>query len=215
MTDKTQPPDAEITAPISADLRRLPGLSEQDTGLLEQASSMLEGLHNDERNRGNCSTAEGAACNAHAVRRLAVQLLQAAPPAPAVPEIAANALDLLPPMGIRNDRDMLNYLMGAFNSEVHYCERCGHDEDTKDMDSASFLREYLAAAPAQAVAVPTDAELLALNVGEQFFSESPSKYPEYGHGTQYHAGAPGVLAFARAAICLAATPAQAKGEGNA
>lgn len=44
---------------------------------------------------------------------------------------------------------------------------------------------------------PTDAELLSLNEGEVYFSESPSKYPEAGHGTQYHAGAPGVLAFAR------------------
>ena len=84
MTDKTQPTaHAEITAPISADLRGMPGLSEQDAELLEQAASMLEGLQNDERNRGNCSTAEGAACSAHAVRRLAVQLLRAAPPAPA------------------------------------------------------------------------------------------------------------------------------------
>jgi len=46
---------------------------------------------------------------------------------------------------------------------------------------------------------PTDAELLGLNVGEVYFSESPSKYPEV-HGTQYHAGAPGVLAFAREAL---------------
>lgn len=42
--------------------------------LLEQGASILEGLENDERNRGNrgnCSTAEGAGCSAHAVRRLA------------------------------------------------------------------------------------------------------------------------------------------------
>lgn len=57
-------------------------MSEQDAGLLEQAASFLEALANDERNRGNSSTAEGAACSAHAVRRLAVQWLQAAPPAP-------------------------------------------------------------------------------------------------------------------------------------
>lgn len=44
----------------------------------------------------------------------------------------------------------------------------------------------------------SDAEILALNENERFFSESPTKYPEAGHGTQYHAGAPGVLAFARA-----------------
>lgn len=61
-------------------------------------------------------------------------------------------------------------------------------------------------APAGAVE-PTDAELIALNAGECYFSESPSKYPELGHGTQYHAGAPGVLGFARAALALRADPA--------
>lgn len=50
---------------------------------------------------------------------------------------------------------------------------------------------------------PTDEQLIALNAGERFFSESPTKYPEAGHGTQYHAGAPGVVGFARAAIALA------------
>ena len=47
---------------------------------------------------------------------------------------------------------------------------------------------------------PSDAELLALNAGEVHFSESPTKYPEAGHGTQYHAGAPGVVSFARAVL---------------
>ncbi|MEG0040863.1 MAG: hypothetical protein RR775_09925 [Massilia sp.] len=55
--------------------------------------------------------------------------------------------DLLPPLGVRNDRDMLNYLMVAFNNEIGNCELCGHSESTKNMDSAGFLREYLAAAP--------------------------------------------------------------------
>lgn len=50
-------------------------LTEQEAVLLEQAASMLEGLEHDERNRGNCSTAEGAGCSAHAVRRLASALL--------------------------------------------------------------------------------------------------------------------------------------------
>jgi len=59
--------------------------------------------------------------------------------------------DLLPPMGIRNDRDMLNYLMVAFDNEIGTCERCGHSEPTKNMDSAGFLREYLRAAPAGAL----------------------------------------------------------------
>ncbi|WP_186166492.1 DUF551 domain-containing protein [Burkholderia gladioli] len=47
-------------------------------------------------------------------------------------------------------------------------------------------------------AVLTDEQILALNAGEAHFSESPSKYLEAGHGTQYQAGAPGVLSFARA-----------------
>ncbi|MEN2432313.1 hypothetical protein [Comamonas sp. F1-6] len=71
------------------------------------------------------------------------------------------------------------------------------------------LRALLATAtglPAQAVE-PSDAELIALNAGECFFSESPSKYPELGHGTQYHGGAPGVIGFARAALELRADPA--------
>lgn len=50
-------------------------LTDQDAALLEQGASMLEGLENDERNRGNCSTAEGAGCSAHAVRRLTSALL--------------------------------------------------------------------------------------------------------------------------------------------
>ena len=58
-------------APVAADL------SEQDAGLLEQCASMLEALAGDERNRGNDSAAMGAECSAHAVRRLAVQLLVA------------------------------------------------------------------------------------------------------------------------------------------
>ncbi|VDO13355.1 unnamed protein product [Brugia timori] len=49
----------------------------------------------------------------------------------------------------------------------------------------------------------TDEQILKLNAGEVFFSESPSRFPEAGHGTQYHAGAPGVLGFARAVLALA------------
>ncbi|WP_238554051.1 hypothetical protein [Comamonas thiooxydans] len=78
-----------------------------------------------------------------------------------------------------------------------------------DLYTARTVRALLATAtglPAQAV-VPSDAELIALNAGECFFSESPSKYPELGHGTQYHGGAPGVIGFARAALALRADPA--------
>lgn len=56
---------------------------------------------------------------------------------------------------------------------------------------------------------PTDAEILALNRLVEHFSETPSKYPEAGHGTQYHAGAPGVLSFARAVLAKWGAPAPA------
>ncbi len=88
------PMPASQAANITADFRRTEGLSEQDAGLLEQAASMLEGLHNDERNRGNCSTAEGAACSAGAVRRLAVQLLRAVPASPAQQDVQASVMKL-------------------------------------------------------------------------------------------------------------------------
>ncbi len=64
------------------------------------------------------------------------------------------ARDLLPPLGIRNDRDMLNYLMQAFDNEMSVCDRCHHSESTATCDSAGFLREYLAATP---LATPADA----------------------------------------------------------
>ncbi len=69
--------EAAGTSPSASELKNVPALTEQDAALLEQGASMLEGLENDERNRGNCSTAEGAGCSAHAVRRLASSLLQA------------------------------------------------------------------------------------------------------------------------------------------
>ncbi|UUC95560.1 hypothetical protein [Comamonas sp. C11] len=78
-----------------------------------------------------------------------------------------------------------------------------------DCYTADTVRTLLAgaSAPAAQAVEPTDAELIALNAGECYFGESPSKYPELGHGTQYHAGAPGVLGFARAALALRSDPA--------
>lgn len=64
-------------------------LSEQDAGLLDQGVEMLEALANDERNRGNCSSAMGAECIAHAVRRLAAALLAAERAALAAPAAVA------------------------------------------------------------------------------------------------------------------------------
>lgn len=64
------------------------------------------------------------------------------------------------------------------------------------------------ATPQPSAKTLTDEQILALNHGERYFSESPSKYPEAGHGTQYHCGAPGLLKFARA--LLAAQPSEDK-----
>ena len=75
-------------------------------------------------------------------------------------EAANTRADLLPPMGIRNDRDMLNYLMQAFDSEMSVCERCHHEESTATCDSAGFLREYLA--DSRATFTDADRELLEL-----------------------------------------------------
>ena len=50
--------------------------TEQDAGLLEQGASMLEEHAEEQRTRGNDSAAEGAACSAHAIRRLAPALLR-------------------------------------------------------------------------------------------------------------------------------------------
>ncbi len=51
--------------------------TEQDAGQLEQAATMLEERAEEQRTQGNCSAAEGAACSAHAIRRLAPALLRA------------------------------------------------------------------------------------------------------------------------------------------
>lgn len=38
---------------------------------------------------------------------------------------------------------VLRELMFRFDNEAWNCPKCGHGEDTKTMDSASYLREYL------------------------------------------------------------------------
>lgn len=121
-------------------------LSEQDAGLLEQAASFLDALANDERNRGNSSTAEAAGCSAHAVRRLAVQLLQAAPPAQAqdAPEIQAPVVPAYTAVMGLAARDYLVHVLGS-------------DPDLPiiwaDLYSAMTAAAYQAAPPAPA-AVP-------------------------------------------------------------
>ncbi|MDR0216125.1 MAG: hypothetical protein LBJ15_19305 [Comamonas sp.] len=63
-------------------------LTEQDAGLLAQGIELLEGLAADERRRGNDPAAEGAACSAHAVQRLAAALLSAQRAAPQAAQAA-------------------------------------------------------------------------------------------------------------------------------
>lgn len=46
-----------------------------------------------------------------------------------------------------NDRDMLEYLIEGYESQVYVCEQCGHEEPLHTYDLASDLREYLAANP--------------------------------------------------------------------
>lgn len=63
---------------------------------------------------------------------------------------------------IKTDREMLVYLMNAFDNERHVCNVCGHEESTKDIDSAHFLREHLASYPAPTPAGVPDEELARL-----------------------------------------------------
>lgn len=49
------------------------------------------------------------------------------------------------PYGVpKNDREALWYLMYAFDNETWQCPSCGHAEGCSAMDSADFLRSYLA-----------------------------------------------------------------------
>lgn len=43
----------------------------------------------------------------------------------------------------KTDREALLYVLQQFEGEFSVCERCGHEESTKDYDTAHFLREYL------------------------------------------------------------------------
>jgi hypothetical protein len=46
------------------------------------------------------------------------------------------------------DREALVYVLGQFDGENFQCPACHHEEPTKDMDSAYFLRRHLAEVPA-------------------------------------------------------------------
>lgn len=105
-------------------------LTEQDAGLLEQAASMLEGLANDERNRGNCSSSEGAACSAHAIRRLAPAMLRAGRGCLAqIEEPAGAAPAAVAPQGDKDDSlllcasDLQHSAIYDSHSEMQDCAR--------------------------------------------------------------------------------------------
>ena len=120
--------------------------AEHQKALYERACRQIELLKEHERGhiwmwQGDGSDNLSSMSNGMAVLIRADQLRAQQAAAPGV------LPDLLPPLGIHNDRDMLNYLMVAFDNEIGTCERCGHSEPTKHMDSAGFLRDYLAAAP--------------------------------------------------------------------
>ncbi|MPS30540.1 MAG: hypothetical protein E2576_14510 [Alcaligenaceae bacterium] len=80
-----------------------------------------------------------------------------------------------------------------------FLERFKREEKLLGPNEQRALEFSIAMLGAQASgqAAPSDEEIIALNVGERYFSETPTKYPEAEHGTQYHAGAPGVIEFAR------------------
>ena len=62
------------------------------------------------------------------------------------PTAEARAVDAVAyPKG--SDREVLLYLMQQFDAESWECPRCGHSETTADMDSADYLRRYLAEHP--------------------------------------------------------------------
>lgn len=46
------------------------------------------------------------------------------------------------------DREALVYVLGQFDGENFQCPKCFHEEPTKDMDSAYFLRRHLEEVPA-------------------------------------------------------------------
>jgi hypothetical protein len=95
-----------------------------------------------------------------------------------------DAVDLLPPMGIRNDREMLNYLMQAFDSEMSVCNRCGDEHSTSTCDSAHFLRDYLKAAAQRTAADSAD--------NMQRAADITATWPEWKRGyplTKYSAAA--------------------------
>ena len=175
-------------------------LSEQDAGLLEQAASMLEALEGDERNRGNCSAAEAAGCSAHAVRRLAVQLLQAAPPAQTDSEMVESM------MGALHERDEAEEFVDKVLDLVLGLDRHEWSSAYDRADALADVEEKMATPPAPAaVATPDERLLVAASRAYCLLSSGLDlSDAEYGVVTEL-AAAVGATHDA----ALAAAPAQA------
>ncbi|MND24859.1 hypothetical protein D3C76_343210 [compost metagenome] len=67
-----------------------------------------------------------------------------------------------------NDRDMLEYLAEAVETQTYVCDHCGHEEPLSTFDIASDLREYMLAFP-QAPASQPHPEPIAWMVGTAFW----------------------------------------------
>lgn len=72
-----------------------------------------------------------------------------------------------------NDRDMLEYLTEACESQVYVCYQCGHEEALATFDIASDLRDYMTAEQHQGEpeivmtgdSISTGAELIGIGLG--------------------------------------------------
>jgi len=67
-----------------------------------------------------------------------------------------------------NDRDMLEYLAEAVETQTYVCDHCAHEEPLSTFDIASDLREYMLAFP-QAPAPQPHPEPIAWMVGTAFW----------------------------------------------
>jgi len=155
------------------------------------------------------------------MQRIAVRALeaQAAPAAVAVPK----GWKLVP---VEPTPEMLD---AAAHASMQHLLDCIHDPRKVDklgsvemikLTHASRYRSMLAATPALPatedssagdLAEPTDAEIIALNDGERFFSMSESRFgKDVNPHTQYHTGEPGYLQFARAVLARWGSAPQAQ-----
>ncbi|WVM92584.1 hypothetical protein ULG90_24660 [Halopseudomonas pachastrellae] len=104
--------------------------------------------------------------------------------------LEAEVAELRGRVSVPSDRDALLYLMERFDSEESNCPVCGHSEATSDMDSAYYLREYLAAAPAP-VERATDKESLSVDQLWAVHAQGPDElYPAFNRDdAEKHAAA--------------------------